>query len=209
MWAAAGCAARAQVIEFESGGLKYQTRSRNGLTVMVAPLPATLREYAILQLGIMNGSDKSQLVRPEDVTFFRDDGTMMRAASAKSVVDNLLEHATRQDVIKLISTYEMSINGVQQFRSTNGYEMRRQAAMAEMGSKRLKAAAAASAIAFVQTKLAPGESTDGAVFFASPGKPLGPGKVVIQAGGQAFQFDSEPKGSGKVLQQRSDPRPEP
>ena len=37
----------------------------------------------------------------------------------------------------------------------------------------MKAAAAASALALVQTKLTPGESTDGAVFFPTEGKPLG------------------------------------
>jgi hypothetical protein len=38
-------------------------------------------------------------------------------------------------------------------------------ALAEFTSTRIKAAAAASAIALVQTKLAPGQSTDGAVFY--------------------------------------------
>ena len=31
--------ANAQLIEFESGGLKYQALTKDGLTIMVAPLP--------------------------------------------------------------------------------------------------------------------------------------------------------------------------
>jgi hypothetical protein len=77
------------------------------------------------------------------------------------------------------------------FRSTSGYEQRRRQYLAEVNSTRLKAAAAASAIALVETKLTPGESTDGAVFFPSVGKPLGPGKLVVTAAGQRFEFESE------------------
>ena len=43
---------RAQVIPFESGGLKYQTLSKQGVTVMFAQLPGTLHDYAIIQAGI-------------------------------------------------------------------------------------------------------------------------------------------------------------
>jgi hypothetical protein len=75
-------------------------------------------------------------------------------------------------------------------RVTNGYESRRQAALAET-SVRLKAAAAASAIALVQTKLIPGESTDGAVFFQTEGKPLGAGRLVIRTNTDVFTFNAE------------------
>jgi hypothetical protein len=156
------CRLGAQVIQFESGGLRYQTLSKKGVTVMFALLPAQLREYSIVQAGMMNGSQVPQTVRPEDFSFRREDGTTMYALPARAVVDHLLAHASRNDVIKLISTYEMGLNGVSRFRSTNGYEQRRQSALAEMGGNKLKAAAAASAIALVATKLIPGESTDGA-----------------------------------------------
>ena len=42
--------------------------------------------------------------------------------------------------------------------------------------------------AMVQTKLAPGESTDGAVFFPSDGKPLGPGYLVVRTNTDVFHF---------------------
>jgi hypothetical protein len=196
-------ASGAQVIQFESGGLKYQTLSQKGVTVMFAHLPAHLREYQILQSGISNGSGSTCLVRPEDYIFERLDGTRVYATPAKTVVEETLDHASRNDVIRLISTYENTLNGVTRFRSTNGFEARRQSFLAESGSAKLRAAAAASAIALVETKLKPGESTDGAVFFYTGGKPLGPGRVVIRAGGQLFEFESEPAPTGKVLEQRA------
>ncbi len=192
----------AQVIEFESGGLRYQTLSRKGLTVMFAHLPGHLKEYDILQVGVSNGSTSIYTVRPEDFIFQKQDGSRVYATPAKTVVDGLLERATRSDVIKLISTYENSLNGVTQFRSTNGYAQRRQSALAELGGNKLKAAAAASAIALVKTRLEPGESTDGAVFFASLGKPLGPGRILVHLGEQVFEFDSDPQPPAKTLQQR-------
>jgi hypothetical protein len=202
------CGLGAQVIQFESGGLRYQTLSKRGVTVMFAHLPAQLRDYSIVQAGIMNGSPAAQTIRPEDFSFRREDGTVIFALPARVVVDHLLAHARRDDVIKLISTYEMGLNGVSRFRSTNGYEQRRQSALAELGGNRLKAAAAASAIALVQTKLTPGESTDGAVFFQTDGRPLGPGHLLVRTAGQIFEFESIPEPPGKVLQQRSGASPQ-
>jgi hypothetical protein len=203
---AVGCPwmVRGQVIQFESGGLHFQTLSKKGLTVMFAQLPGHLRDYQILQTGIANGSESSCVIRPEDYVYERTDGTRLYATPAKTVVDEVLERATRGDIIKLISTYENSLNGVSRFRSTNGYEARRQNFLAESGSARLRAAAAASAIALVNTRLKPGESTDGAVFFFAGGKGavLGPGRLVVRAAGQVFEFDTETAATGRTLQQR-------
>ncbi len=204
--AAFGCLpAAAQVIRFESGGLRYQTLSKAGLTVMFALLPGRLREYQVLQAGISNGSGSSCTVKPEDFVFERPDGTRIYATSAKTVVDEVLDRATRNDVIKLISTYENTLNGVTRFRSTNGYEARRQNFLAETGSARLRAAAAASAIALVETKLKSGESTDGAVFFFTGSKTatLAQGRLRVRVSGNVFEFENEAEtGSGKSLQQR-------
>lgn len=181
-----------QIIEFESGGLKYQTLTKNGLTVMVASLPSHVREYSILQVAVSNGSSISWMVKPEDFTFHRQDGAVLQATPARTVVNSLMEKATRGDVIKLVSTYENSLYGLQKFKSTNGYESRRQAAFAEVSSAKIKAAAAASAIALVPTKLVPGQSTDGAVFWSTAGKPLGPGHLILNAAGELFDFTPEP-----------------
>src|SRR4029077_13360826 len=172
-------AAGAQVIEFESNGLKYQTLTRRGVTIMFAPLPSHSHEFTILQVAVSNGSQGPYTIRPEDFRFVRADGSGVRASPAGMVVSELQEKGTRGDVIKLVSNYESALYGMRNMRSTNGYEARRRAALAEVSSTRLKAAAAASALALVQSKLAPGESTDGAVFFATDGKPLVAGHLVV------------------------------
>jgi hypothetical protein len=186
---AGAAAAAAQVIEFESGGLKYQTLTRNSLTVMFAHLPANVREYSILQVAISNGAKTAWTIRPEDFWFIRPDGTTINASPARQVVGGFIERGNRGDVVKLVSTYEMALYGMTRLRPTNGYEQRRQAALAEVSSTKIKAAAAASAIALVQTKIGAGQSTDGAVFFPSDGKPLGPGRIVMRSAAGVFEFN--------------------
>jgi len=181
-----------QVIEFESGGLRYQTQTKGGVTVMFAHMPGPLREYAIVQVAVSNGSRDPALVRTEDFSFQRPDGSSIQAAPARGVVSNFLARGSRDDVMKLVTTYEATLYGIPGIRSTNGYEQRRLSAEAELTSGKLKAAAAASAIAFVEAKLAPGQSTDGAVFFPSGGRPLGPGRLHLRVGTSVFEFDSEP-----------------
>lgn len=184
-------AAHAQIIDFDSGGLKYKAMTRAGVTIMFSALPTHIRDYAILQVAISNGSPVSWTVKPEDFGFQRADSQGLQALPARTVVTTLAEKASRGDVIKLIAAYEASLYGNTQIHSTNGYEARRQDAFAEIGSGRLKAAAAASAIAMVTTKLAPGQSTDGAVFFPNQGKPLGAGRLIVNAAGEMFVFPIE------------------
>jgi hypothetical protein len=180
-----------QVIEFESGGLHYQTLTRRSVTVMFAHMPAHLREFSIVQVAVSNGSQGPYTIRPEDFRFVRADGTVIRATPARDVVNMLLEKGSRTDVIKLVSTYESGLYGIQRMLSTNGYEQRRQAALAEVQSTKVKAAAAASAIALVQIKLTPGQSTDGAVFFPHEGKPLSGGHLVVNTNTDTFEFRAE------------------
>jgi hypothetical protein len=188
---AAVCSLPAQVIEFESGGLQYQTLTKNGLTVMFAHLPTNVREFSILQLAVSNGSGITHAIKPEDCVFEIKEGAPMQAIPARRVVDSLIAKASRNDVIRMVSTYELGLYGLSRFKSTNGYEQRRQSALAEVGSGRLKAAAAASAIAFVSTKLVPGQSTDGAVFFFTGGKSSGPGRLVVRVSGEVFEFNPD------------------
>ena len=121
----------------------------------------------------------------------RSDGGVLRATPAVDVVNMLLEKGSRNDVIRLVSTYESGLYGIQRMLSTNGYEQRRQAALAEVQSTKVKAAAAASAIALVQIRLGPGQSTDGAVFFPSEGKPLTGGRLVVATNTDTFEFKLE------------------
>ncbi len=184
---------RTQTIEFEQNGLRYKTLTKNGVTIMFAPLPSHVREFSIVQVAVSNGSKIAWTVKPEDFTYQRNNGSVAEASPALTVVNSLIEKASRHDVIKLVSTYEAGLYGNSRLQSTNGYEVRRRNALAEVTSARLKAAAAASAIAMVSTRLNPGESTDGAVFFANSGKPLGPGKLRVHAAGENFEFKSEPE----------------
>jgi hypothetical protein len=181
----------AQIIPFESNGLLYKTLTKGGVTVMFAYLPAHLKEYSIMQVSISNGSPISWAVKPEDFSYRQQDGAVWQASPALSVVYTLLAKGGRHDVIKLVTTYERGVYGNEHMQTTNGYESRRQSALAEGMSARLKAGAAASALALVPTKLAAGESTDGAVFFPSNGKLLGPGTLVVHTGGEIFEFPSD------------------
>lgn len=180
-----------QVIEFESGGLRYLTQTRNGVTVMFAPLPAHIRDYSVLQVAITNGSSRTWTFRPDDFKFRRADGAVINGLPARNVVEDFMKRGGREDVIKLVTAYEAGLYGMKNQKAANGYEARRQNYMAEVESPRLKAAAAASAIVLAPVKLRPGESTDGAVFYVSGGKGLGPGKLVVEAGGTVFEFNAQ------------------
>jgi hypothetical protein len=180
---------QAQVIEFESNGLTYQTLTRGEVTIMYALLPTHIKNYAIIQVAISNGSPISWTLKPEDFSYERSDGEVLPGSPAKDVVTRLMQSGGRNDVIKLVQTYEISIYGLTRFNSTNGYEQRRQAAFGSVSSTKLKAAAAASAVAFSVTKLGAGKSTDGAIFFEHSGRGLGAGRLVVKAGGEVFRFD--------------------
>jgi hypothetical protein len=180
-----------QIIPFESNGLLYKTLTKGGVTVMFAYLPAHLKEYSIMQVSLANGSPISWTVKPEDFSYRQQDGTMWQASPALTVVNNLLAKAGRHDVIKLVTTYERGVYGNEHMQTTNWYESRRQSALAEGVSARLKAGAAASALALVPTKLASGESTDGAIFFPSNGHLLGAGTLLVHTGGEIFEFPSD------------------
>jgi hypothetical protein len=148
--AAFGGAAAAQVIDFESNGLHYQAMTRGGVTVTFAKLPSHIAEYNVMQVTVTNGSPIAWMVKPEDFVFNRQDGSTIRATPADVVIDSLLSHATKGDVVKLQLLYESSIYAMPpNYRSTAGYERRRDQAMTVMVNAKIKAAVAASAVTFV------------------------------------------------------------
>lgn len=190
LWALPGtCSAVfGQVIEFTSNGLNYMTLSREGLTLMYAPLPMTIRDFAVIQISYSNGSGENQPVSPNDFVYTAHSGKRIRAASEEVVVRELYQKARQADVVKLQAAYEKALYGSQPIRSSNGYESRRRAAIAR-GPEGLRAAAAASALSLVTMQLKPGESTDGVVFFPYTGEPLDPGTLDARlANGKRFQF---------------------
>ncbi len=181
---------RAQVIEFESNGQKYQTLTRSGVTLIYTHLPNHLHEYAVVHVAISNGSNSPYVVRPEDFNYVHTNGPSIRAATAQTVVNMLMQKGNAGDVVRLVTAYEASVYGNTHYKATNGFEQRRQAALAFGGTK-LKAAAAASVLALGTTKLEPGESSDGAVFFPNEGKTLAGGKLVVRTNTDVFEFNTE------------------
>ena len=180
-----------QIIEFENNGLKYQSLTRKSVTIMCARLPVLLKEYELIQIALANGSDMYVTLKPEDFTFLRSDGHVIAAASADAVVTEIMDRGDHGDLVKLVTTYEKAIYGIPNMKLDNGYEKRRQAALGFGVNQKFKAAAAASAIALVQERIAPGKSTDGAVFFPHEGHGVPTGKLIVQNGSQTFEFNSE------------------
>jgi len=182
----------AQVIEYQADGQRYQTLSHNGLTVIITHLPTQIAGYGLFQVSIANGSQIHWTVKPEEFEYVRGPETI-HAIGADQVVNVMLQHASNNDVIKLITSYERSLYAIPNMRSNNGYEQRRESALAFGGSAKLKAAAAASAITLAQVRLAPGESTDGAVFLRLPKdlKTLVGGHVVMKSEGETFDFNPD------------------
>ena len=184
--------APAQVIEYESNGQKYQTATRRGLTVIVTHLPNHVAGFELLQVSISNGSQIYWTVKPESFSYVRADGATA-ALPADQVVDLLLEHASHGDVLKLVASYESALYAIPHMHSTNGYEQRRQNALSYGMPTRLKAAATASAIALGQTRLQPGQSTDGAVFIpmGRDVKMMTGGRIVFRCEGETFEFNPD------------------
>jgi hypothetical protein len=180
----------AQVIEYETQGVKHQSLTRAGVTIMFATTRAHIHDFAMLQVSISNGAQIYANIHPEDFSFQRADGHIMPAEHAEEVVKQMLDRASVADVQKLVVAYEANLYGIPSMRSQNGYEQRRRNAFAEGVAAKFKAAAAASALALVKTRLAPGQSTDGAVFFHMDPKFLLGGKLIVHTQNEDFEFNT-------------------
>ena len=180
----------AQVIQFRSNGMDYQVMTKGGLTLMCAPMPVKTSRYALVHVAVSNGSDVTWQVNATDFALEFDRGALVRAASEESVIGDFFREAGRSELSKLQSAYEKALYNNQYIRPNNGYEKRRQSALA-VGPRGLKAASAAAAITFVSGKLSPGDSTDGALFFPTSGRQLGTGRIVATFGDVTFEFLSQ------------------
>jgi hypothetical protein len=183
---------RAQTIEYEMNGRKYQTLSRRGLTVIVTHMPDHVAGFGLVQVSISNGSDFYWTIEPEGFSYIRPDITST-AISAEHAVDVMLDKGSHADVVKLVNSYENTLYAIPHMKSTNGYEQRRENSMTLGINAKLKAAATASAIALAQTRLAPGQSTDGSVFIPlnREMKTLAGGHLVFRSTGEMFEFNPD------------------
>lgn len=188
----AAAALSAQVIEYEANGMKYQTLSHKGLTIIVTHMPNQVAGFGLVQVSISNGSDFYWTVQPEDFSYIKQD-VPLTAISAGQVVDVLLDKGSHADVVKLVTSYENSLYAIPHMKANNGYEQRRQSAMSIGINAKLKAAATASAIALAQVRLAPGQSTDGSIFIplTHEVKALTGGHLVFKAQGETFEFNAD------------------
>jgi hypothetical protein len=184
-------AAWPQAIEFENGGLKYQTLTRKGVTVMFTRMVSHLHEYAMWQVAVSNGSDVYWNIKPEDFSYQRTDGKVFQAVPARDIVEQMLERGSHADMVKLITSYENALYGIPHMKISNGYEQRRQNAMAEGISAKFKAAAAASAVVLVPARVGPGQSTDGAIFIPGANHQVTNGKIVVHTQGEVFEFNPD------------------
>jgi hypothetical protein len=181
----------AQVIEYEVSGVKYQTLSRAGLTVIFTRMPNHVAGFGLVQVSISNGSDRYWTIAPEQFAYTRSEVTTA-GIPAGQVVDVLLDKGSHSDVVKLVTSYENNLYAIPHMRSTNGYEQRRENSMTIGINTKLKAAATASAIALAQTRLAPGQSTDGSVFIPLRDlKTLGGGHLLFHSNGETFEFNPD------------------
>ena len=177
----------AQIIRFESNGMDDQVQTREGLTLMCAPMRLKTSRYAVMHVAVSNGSEQTWQVDAADFAFEYDDGTVVRAVSEQEVIGDFFRKAGRSELLKLQTAYEKALYNNQFIRPNNSYEKRRLSALA-IGPKGLKASAAAAAITFVSGKIAPGDSTDGAVFLPTSGRDLGRGRIVATLDAESFEF---------------------
>ena len=94
-------------------------------------------------------------------------------------------------MIKLVTTYERGVYGNEHMQTTNGYESRRQSALAEGVSARLKAGAAASALALVATKLAPVNPPMALSSSRATGESSAPERYRSTPAAKLFEFPSD------------------
>ena len=190
--AGAYLAAYAQVIEFENNGLKYLAITRQGLTIMYSRMPTRIREFDMIQVAVENGSHISVTIRPEDFTVITHDGRELVGAPARLVIDEVMEKGSHNDMVKLVVAYENALYAIPNMRVSNGYEERRRNAIGGGSMAKFRAAAAASAIALVQSRIVSGQSTDGAVFIPNESKSHWD-HVKVKANGEVFDFVVEAK----------------
>ena len=166
---------RAQAIDVPYRGLNYSMISRDGLTVMIAPLDLSILDYSAAHVWITNGSRRTihlepQLFSARMRTSKQPDGAEYIGLSDLIVVQQVMNRAKFGDIMALVRTYERNLYGFRNPDAINYYEVRKQVAAASGGSRKVRAAAMVSAIILPKADIAPGEFREGTIFFQTKEK---------------------------------------
>lgn len=186
-------AAAGQAIEVPYRGLDYSMLSKDGVTVMIAPLDFTILQYSAAHVWITNGSKKPIQVLPQAFTARARTSRQAQPSEYRglpdgTVVNQVMEHARFGDVLALVRAYERNLYGFKNPTAINYYQERKQIAAAEGGSRRFRAAAMVSAIILPKSDIPPGEFREGTVFFPVNDKKAQFTEFSVQVGGSSFVF---------------------
>ena len=161
--------------------------SREGVTVMIAPLERTILEYSTAQVWISNNSGRPLPIAPQWFAASLEGGASSAAVQDTVVLSDIRKHASGRDIEELVRAYESLLLGLPDEKAVGYYEQRKRAAMASGG--KMRAAIMANVIILPETRLRPGETIDGTLFFRAGGK-LRAKVTAFSAdlGGRHFEF---------------------
>lgn len=171
-----GCAvASAQSIQFPYRGLDYSMVSKEGITVMVAPMKLSILNYSAAHVWVTNGS---KAVVHLDPRFFvarargprQTEPADFAAVSDSVIVADVMQRARLDDVLALVRAYEQNLYGFRNDSAINYYQARKQIAAAEGSGRHFRAGAMVSAIILPKSNVPPGEFREGTIFFVMPDK---------------------------------------
>ncbi len=167
--------ASAQSIEFPYRGLDYSMVSKDGITVMVAPMNLNILNYSAAHVWITNGSKRPVHVEPQYFVAHAQGSKQPAAADFAAIPDavvvtEVMQHARMNDVLALVRAYEQNLYGFRNDNAINYYQTRKQVAAAEGSGRHFRAAAMVSAIMLAKTDVPPGEFREGTIFFSTPDK---------------------------------------
>ena len=187
--------AGAQTIAVPYRGLDYSMLSKEGITVMIAPLPLSLLKYSAAHVWVTNGSPRAIQVGPQLFTARARNPRHPQAAEFPGLPDGevvleVMKRARFGDIMSLVRAYERNLYGFKNPTAVNYYQERKQVAMAEGGSRRMRAAATVSALVLQKTEIPPGEFREGTVFFATGDKKSEFVEFSARLGDHSFLFRS-------------------
>lgn len=155
-------------IEVPYKGRTFSMASRDGVTVMIAPLERTILDYSTAQVWISNNTARSLPIAPQGFTATVESGATSAAAQDTMVLNDIRRHSSGRDIEELVRAYESMLLGLPDEKAMGYYEQRKRAALSSGGKQR--AAIMANVIILPETRLRPGETIDGTLFFHQPGK---------------------------------------